>query len=434
MAEYTLQYCHKVYAPITCCPEGDVVLCLTPEWVDRTQSGKNYVCAQIQAGQRIIDNRCQEVCYTLLIDDAQFIEDPGDPPNPYRIDCDDIVDVFPFKCIFDLLLSESAGGITADWVVDQDNVTQTVDEENGIFDVFFPIIDRISATPQGSFTLNLGALFDGGFPQTIDEIGDVDTTTNTPNVGDHFEWDGVNWVPTAPFTFTVNAGTTAAANDDSLGTELVTKGDILHLYSGDASVALSVAAGSAVVNLQVSAAIQNQISTNATNISTNSGNIATNTTNITNNTTNITNNTTQISINTGNITTNTGNISINATNITNNSLAIGVNATNITNNTTNITTNTTNISTNATNIANNTLAIAAKMDPTDFIAGETPTGAIDGINTMFTLANTPVANTYTVFLNGLALNPATDYSVLGAVITLTAAPLVGDEVFVNYIM
>lgn len=433
MAEYTLQYCHKVYAPITCCPEGDVVLCLTPEWVDRTQSGKNYVCAQIQAGQRIIDNRCQEVCYTLLIDDAQFIEDPGDPPNPYRIDCDDIVDVFPFKCIFDLLLSNAGGGITADWVVDQDNVTQNVDVDNQIFEVTFPIIDRISATPQGSFVLDFSALYTG-VVASINDIGDVDTLTTPPSVGDHFEWDGANWVPTAPFTFTVNAGTTAVATDDSLGTELVDKGDILHLYSGDASVALSVAAGSAVVNLQVSAAIQNQISTNATNISVNSGNIATNTTNISNNTTNITNNTTQIGINTTNITTNTGNISVNAANITANSLAIGVNATNIATNTTNIATNTTNISTNATNIANNTTAIAAKMDPTDFIAGETPTGAIDGINTMFTLANTPVANTYTVFLNGLALNPATDYSVVGAVITLTSAPLVGDEVFVNYIM
>lgn len=35
---------------------------------------------------------------------------------------------------------------------------------------------------------------------SMDDLTDADTTTTTPNVGDHLEWDGSNWVPAAPST------------------------------------------------------------------------------------------------------------------------------------------------------------------------------------------------------------------------------------------
>src|SRR4029077_8041141 len=45
------------------------------------------------------------------------------------------------------------------------------------------------------------------------------------------------------------------------------------------------------------------------------------------------------------------------------------------------------------------------MAPFDFWPRETPPGTINGVNTTFTLANTPILNTEQVFLNGLLLEP-----------------------------
>jgi hypothetical protein len=33
---------------------------------------------------------------------------------------------------------------------------------------------------------------------SIDDLGDVDTTTFSPSAGDLLEWDGSNWVPVTP--------------------------------------------------------------------------------------------------------------------------------------------------------------------------------------------------------------------------------------------
>ena len=38
----------------------------------------------------------------------------------------------------------------------------------------------------------------GGSVQDIDDLGDVDTSTTSPSIGDVLEWDGTNWVPTVP--------------------------------------------------------------------------------------------------------------------------------------------------------------------------------------------------------------------------------------------
>jgi hypothetical protein len=75
-------------------------------------------------------------------------------------------------------------------------------------------------------------------------------------------------------------------------------------------------------------------------------------------------------------------------------------------------------------------AIAAK-----FVTRETPTGAVNGTNTSFVLANTPVAGSEQVFLNGILQEPGSgnDYTISVATITYLTAPVTGDKVRVNYI-
>jgi hypothetical protein len=65
---------------------------------------------------------------------------------------------------------------------------------------------------------------------------------------------------------------------------------------------------------------------------------------------------------------------------------------------------------------------------------ETPSGTVNGSNTVFTLAFTPVENdAVTVFLNGLFQRPTTDYSISGTTITFVTAPPVASDVRTSYI-
>jgi phage-related tail fiber protein len=75
------------------------------------------------------------------------------------------------------------------------------------------------------------------------------------------------------------------------------------------------------------------------------------------------------------------------------------------------------------------------LKATNFIIRETPAGAIDGINTTFTLAYTPVAGTETLFANGIMLEPGTgnDYTIAGATITMLFALQPGDRLKANYV-
>lgn len=70
----------------------------------------------------------------------------------------------------------------------------------------------------------------------------------------------------------------------------------------------------------------------------------------------------------------------------------------------------------------------------DKITRETPTGAVNGVNTTFTLANTPVVGSEEVFLNGILQEPGAgnDYTISGATITYLAAPLTNDRLRVSY--
>lgn len=78
-------------------------------------------------------------------------------------------------------------------------------------------------------------------------------------------------------------------------------------------------------------------------------------------------------------------------------------------------------------------ADSVKLNTAIFIKREVPTGLVNGANTVYTLANTPVAGTDEVFLNGLLQDITTDYGISGATITFVTAPATGDSVRAHYI-
>lgn len=90
----------------------------------------------------------------------------------------------------------------------------------------------------------------------------------------------------------------------------------------------------------------------------------------------------------------------------------------------------TGITVNANDVAVNSTTVLFKAD---FIFGETPNEAPDSVTTAFTVDNTPVANKYEVFLNGLQQRVTTDYTVSGSTFTFTTAPLTGDSIRINYL-
>lgn len=70
-----------------------------------------------------------------------------------------------------------------------------------------------------------------------------------------------------------------------------------------------------------------------------------------------------------------------------------------------------------------------------FVTRETPSGLVNGANTTYTLANTPVAGTEEVYLNGIQQESGAgnDYTISGATITYLTAPLTGDKLRVSYL-
>lgn len=70
-----------------------------------------------------------------------------------------------------------------------------------------------------------------------------------------------------------------------------------------------------------------------------------------------------------------------------------------------------------------------------FFYNETPAGAINGVNTTFTLLNTPFPGSARLFLNGVRQRPGTgnDYTIsVGGTITMLSAPLTGDFLIADY--
>ncbi len=55
---------------------------------------------------------------------------------------------------------------------------------------------------------------------------------------------------------------------------------------------------------------------------------------------------------------------------------------------------------------------------------ETPTGVIDGVNTTYTLSQTPTANSLLLFLNGQYQTEGSEYTLSGSTITFAVAPAI----------
>jgi hypothetical protein len=67
-----------------------------------------------------------------------------------------------------------------------------------------------------------------------------------------------------------------------------------------------------------------------------------------------------------------------------------------------------------------------------YIVNEVPSGAVNGSNTVYTLANTPIAGKEMVFKNGLLMYPSDDYTISGGTITFSSAPSTG-RITVTYL-
>lgn len=77
---------------------------------------------------------------------------------------------------------------------------------------------------------------------------------------------------------------------------------------------------------------------------------------------------------------------------------------------------------------------ASGLTASNFVDKEIPSGSINGSNTAFTLANTPVSGSEHVFLNGVLQESGAgnDYTISGAAITMATAPLSGEKLRVSY--
>jgi len=77
--------------------------------------------------------------------------------------------------------------------------------------------------------------------------------------------------------------------------------------------------------------------------------------------------------------------------------------------------------------------ISSNLTESNFVSRETPAGTVNGINAIFTLANTPYAASEEVYLNGLLQEPGgEDYTISTNTITFGSAPLTGDRIRVSY--
>jgi hypothetical protein len=68
----------------------------------------------------------------------------------------------------------------------------------------------------------------------------------------------------------------------------------------------------------------------------------------------------------------------------------------------------------------------------NFIIGEVPLGAQDGINDVFNLEHIPIAGSLQVYLNGLRLNIVDDYTVTGNELTMLFIPIPEDTFTADY--
>lgn len=77
---------------------------------------------------------------------------------------------------------------------------------------------------------------------------------------------------------------------------------------------------------------------------------------------------------------------------------------------------------------------ASGLTNSNFVDKEVPSGSINGSNTAFSLANTPVSGSEHLYLNGVLQESGAgnDYTISGASITMLTAPLTGEKLRVSY--
>lgn len=77
---------------------------------------------------------------------------------------------------------------------------------------------------------------------------------------------------------------------------------------------------------------------------------------------------------------------------------------------------------------------ASGLTNTNFVDQETPSGTVNGSNTAFSLANTPVAGSVHLYLNGVLQESGAgnDFTISGASITMATAPLSGEKLRASY--
>lgn len=81
---------------------------------------------------------------------------------------------------------------------------------------------------------------------------------------------------------------------------------------------------------------------------------------------------------------------------------------------------------------NGSITIAASITSATWVASEALTGTLDGSNTVFTLSNTPIINSQTIYINGLMQDIGDDYTISGNTVTFVIAPLAGSRPVANY--
>ena len=77
---------------------------------------------------------------------------------------------------------------------------------------------------------------------------------------------------------------------------------------------------------------------------------------------------------------------------------------------------------------------AGGLTDSNFVDKEVPSGTIDGANVTYTLANTPIAGSEHIYLNGVLQESGAgnDYTITGATITYIVAILTGEKLRVTY--
>ncbi len=70
----------------------------------------------------------------------------------------------------------------------------------------------------------------------------------------------------------------------------------------------------------------------------------------------------------------------------------------------------------------------------NFVDKEVPAGTVNGVNTSFTLAFTPLTGSEHLYVSGLLMEPGAgnDYTISGSTLTLADAPLTGENIRVSY--